>query len=354
MAIRTLGELKKTQGLPALKALLGSTEPFVAEYAANAIAAIEGKPAARLPVTIAARQEDLNLLPRQVDVAGQYAMGTTTATTAEQMVTRLDYPPGDRREAFLGMITSNVIEIAEKAGNFRMQAATVGVFANAPNAPGYGVIIFRGKWDAAALTALLTKTELTGAKPEVIEGLTVVQKQNLALIAVSDERLVLLIGDAAAELPVTAMVKAVKKGSNDFGDNAEMAKLLAGVDTRADLWVASNLNDGLRQIMPAEFRALDTGWATVHRGKDDSLTFKWEGNGKDAAAVKQLNDMLLQQADHGVTTVTAMAQNVPQLKPLVDFLKSIHCATEDGKLIGGASLKDGSLLPALFLGVSAD
>src|SRR5688572_3734372 len=44
MAIRTLGEMKKAEAIPALKALLDSKEMFVADYAKAAIAQIEGKP----------------------------------------------------------------------------------------------------------------------------------------------------------------------------------------------------------------------------------------------------------------------------------------------------------------------
>src|SRR6185436_2471792 len=44
MAIRTLGELKKPEGLAALRPLLNAKQMFVAEYAARSIAQIEGKP----------------------------------------------------------------------------------------------------------------------------------------------------------------------------------------------------------------------------------------------------------------------------------------------------------------------
>src|SRR5437764_8476301 len=43
MAIRTLGELKKAEALTMLQSLVDSKEPFVADYAKAAIAAIEGK-----------------------------------------------------------------------------------------------------------------------------------------------------------------------------------------------------------------------------------------------------------------------------------------------------------------------
>src|SRR5215210_4127102 len=47
MAIRTLGEKKMKEGLPRIAELVRSDEPFVADYALAALAAIEGRPYAR-------------------------------------------------------------------------------------------------------------------------------------------------------------------------------------------------------------------------------------------------------------------------------------------------------------------
>src|SRR5207253_10196799 len=55
MAIRTLGEMKKDEGLATLQSLVDSKEPFVGDYAKSAIASIQGKPIARPGVSAQAR-----------------------------------------------------------------------------------------------------------------------------------------------------------------------------------------------------------------------------------------------------------------------------------------------------------
>src|SRR5689334_17241673 len=62
MAIRTLGELKKPEGLNALRPLVNAKEMFVAEYAARSMAQIEGKPIASTSPTLEQKKADLNLL----------------------------------------------------------------------------------------------------------------------------------------------------------------------------------------------------------------------------------------------------------------------------------------------------
>src|SRR3954468_2875328 len=78
MAIRTLGERKEKAGLDVLRPLLESKEPFVAEYAARAVARIEGKPYERQRPEGQMKQ-DVWLLPANCAVVGQLSPRTGLA-----------------------------------------------------------------------------------------------------------------------------------------------------------------------------------------------------------------------------------------------------------------------------------
>src|SRR5436190_437209 len=73
MAIRTLGELKKPESLTALRPLVDSRQMFVGEYAARAIAQIEGKPLSSGGPTAEQKKADLWLLPADCRIVLQLA-----------------------------------------------------------------------------------------------------------------------------------------------------------------------------------------------------------------------------------------------------------------------------------------
>ena len=74
MAIRTLGELRHRAAIGPLQGFLKSEKPFVADYAARAIARIEGKPSPRHRPTQAELDEDVWILPAKCAVVGQAAL----------------------------------------------------------------------------------------------------------------------------------------------------------------------------------------------------------------------------------------------------------------------------------------
>src|SRR5213075_163124 len=76
VAIRALGEKKSREALPALQPLLNSKEPFVADYAARAIAQIEGKPLPSRRLTPENLKTDLSLLPATCSIVGQVTISS--------------------------------------------------------------------------------------------------------------------------------------------------------------------------------------------------------------------------------------------------------------------------------------
>ena len=71
MAIRALGELNDKSAAAVLTPLLQSKKMFEADYAAAALAALEGKPYVRPQSDAKTRAADLNMLPDKLGLVGQ-------------------------------------------------------------------------------------------------------------------------------------------------------------------------------------------------------------------------------------------------------------------------------------------
>ncbi|HEY7115891.1 MAG TPA: HEAT repeat domain-containing protein, partial [Tepidisphaeraceae bacterium] len=148
MAIRTLGEMKKPEALPALRALVNSKEMFVADYATRAIAQIEGKPLPARGAPAAQLKADLTLLPAKCGVVGQFSFASTKPISIEQVAKQVPVMPGEDRRQSLEMLTGHVIAIADQIGNVRIEGVTFGVADDVGPNGGFAAVIVRGQWDA--------------------------------------------------------------------------------------------------------------------------------------------------------------------------------------------------------------
>ena len=128
MAIRTLGEMKNLAALPVLRPLLDSKTPFVAEYAARAIATIEGKSLAQQPLSVEQRLKDVNLLPSKIDMAGQIApIGSELPMPFDRILDRMPFTlPQSRKQATIDLANKRLMQIAELLGNIRLDCVTLG------------------------------------------------------------------------------------------------------------------------------------------------------------------------------------------------------------------------------------
>ncbi len=166
MAIRALGELKKAQAIPALTALLDSTDSFVAEYAQAAIASIQGKPFVRPTATAQQLKSDLYMLPAGLGAVGQRTLDGSQVGLIDLMVDQagpgMGVPgwPGPNLQAGGGlafkprmqaMLSGHVIKLVEKIGNVRLDAVTMGVSKDIGDKAGFVVVIARGTYDPTTL-----------------------------------------------------------------------------------------------------------------------------------------------------------------------------------------------------------
>lgn len=351
MAIRSLGETKAKDALPALKALLDSNEPFVADYARRAVAAIEGKPFPRPRPSAEALQKDLWLLPRNCGLVGQLSPTFARGLSIDKMLAGMgDAVPADDRAAAREKLTSTILSVVEQVGNTRLDALTIGVSDDIANLSGFIVIVARGQYDPEALKAAFKATR--NREPELVDGVEVYKPAGDAgIIFASGEQLVLVTGPGRKELPYSEVVQALKKGKGTLADNAEMAKLIKGIDTSKPIWAAATISEAYTK---APFLA---GFQTITLTadlKDDALECRLSAQGADANQVKECVAAFEQIIESGKKELERQAARTPLFGTMTDFLGTVKFQVDGTAVTGTATLKDASkltmMMPAMLFG----
>ena len=251
MAIRTLGEMKRVEALPLLQPLLGSKEPFVAEYAAAAVAAIEGRPASwRQPV--AGIGGDVWLLPAGCGAVGRVAFtaGPPSIDAELKKLNLLRPGPDEDAQAPVDVLASTVLGLAEITGNLRLDGVTVGVSADIGPDSGFTVALLRGRWDHRRLADAMRDAKVPF---QPVEGTDVFRiGEEIAFFLPSDEMGVLVAAPKGKRLGEHAagMVKTAKAGSSPAGlaTNAPMVALVRTADTSRPLWAGAKVGEGYRRL----------------------------------------------------------------------------------------------------------
>lgn len=328
MAIRTLGEQKKTEGLPALKALLDSKEMFVAEYAARSIALIEGKPAPARPVARDEIKADLSLLPAKCGIVAQSLFASDRVILFNDIMKSIPPQPGEDRKAMLEAMAKNVIEIADQIGNVRLESFTIGVADVVGDKDGFVVAIAHGEYDSKAVANYVRKMI---PNTENVEGYDVVAPDDHSAFAfISDNRAIAFTGASKDKLPikeVLANTRAKTPAPNALLAGADFAPFIAKLDDKVRAWAVCKVSDSYRQ---APFiQPFDTMTLLTTQNKD-GVDIRIAGEGKDAASVKGAVDMVNKGLNEARGQLPQMAQQIPMLKPVNDFVQAVKCAA-DGK-----------------------
>jgi hypothetical protein len=346
MAIRTVGEMKKTEALPALRALLTSQEMFEADYAKSAIARIEGKDAAvsHTP-SVAERLADVALLPAKLDMVAQLAPPGGVDGSLDRL------PIAEQEKSgLLEELTPILLHLLERVGNVRIDSITLGWYAAPPNQPGYGIFIVRGQYDhqsvAAALRGTAQSKEIGGAESFQIDDET-------ALMLFSDTRAIYISAEPNGEVPADAMAAAVTNHSGDFEKNADLPKLVKSVDASSSFWCVCKITDGLRQLRE-EFRVFavlepfDT--ITISARGDprhkQGADFQVEAVGKEPKAVEAAVNEARAQLKQAVATVRREERQMPALKPAAQLAQSIHVKADGAKATANGHLDGIPWVPA--------
>jgi hypothetical protein len=344
MAIRTLGELKKTGALAILKPLLKSKKPFEAEYAAAAIATINGKVFKRPSLTPKERMKDVYLLPAGCGLVGQALMPPGKPVDITKTIKAMGNVGGQDPQQMLKQLTSVLTDAAGRVGNVRIDAVTLGLADNVGNNTGFAVIIVRGRYNTKAVREMLLQIGRT--KTETIDNVEVFKPDNnVAIFMPSSDRLVLVAGPRKEQIPVAQMIAAVKAGKGALTADSDIGKLIKGVDTSSSVWAAVKMSDAYRQTpMLAPF---DTVTLTSKIVKD-AHNFKITATGSDAEKVAQAVKEFDGHITEGRQELTKQAERMPMIKPIADLLNSVKTTTDGTKATVTASLKGGSPVMSIF------
>ncbi len=329
MAIRTLGEFKQREALPHLKKFRSSREPFVAEYAEAAMAAIEGKPFERPRATLKQRDEDLHLLPKECAFVLQAGAEERIPVAWDQILRLVaQIPNGQERNATAAKYEKAFRTLLERSGNVRVDLVTVGLVGQFFSGEGFATVVFRGKYHAAGFVEEAKKLGLTHVK---IDGFDVVQHPNhreVSVILASDERMILVASESGGNAALDTMIAAVRRGHGTLGENKKLVALVDGLDRTKAIWGA---------IMPdAEYlgmlgiEGLESMTLQVSQQKQ-SLSATCTLNAADVVALKKEMEELRNGLKYATALLEAEALAGPQYRPLADLFKSIEIA-EDGKV----------------------
>ena len=332
MAIRALGELKARPALAVLKGLVKSKALFEADYAAAAVAAIEGKDYKRPGISAKELAGDIWRLPAGCGIAAQLRLPPGAPVDVAGIVKGLKkLPRGMKGEDLIAQGTKMLVQAAEMVGNIRFDALTIGVSGNAADQAGFSAVIARGKYNSKAISALIR--DQGGAKSITINGIEVIKPdRRAALILPSDELLVFCSGPNQNELPLGEVTTAVKTGVGGLKGASDLGRLIKTVETSQPLWAAATITEAYRKggTMFAAFKTMTLVGKPVKGGQAYTLKAKGTDANQVAAAVKEFTghideakiglDGMIQQGDGPMAGM---------MTPMLAFLKSIK-ADSDG------------------------
>ena len=370
MAIRTAGEKKLAALLPRLKELAADDDYFTADYAAAAIAAIEEKPFTRKHE---ASGDDVWLLPDgvrmaahlsftggQVPLAGDFmAMMTGTGQEADPNVA--PDIAAERRKS-LQEAMRQILDVAEKLGNVRIDGITVGLAGDIGPDSGYVVMIFHGRYDARAALEVMRGFQPDRAKSTNVNGVDGLTVGGDGVFLFPDNtRLAYIDGpNQNKHAPLDAIAGALRTGNQPLKGVPEMVKLIGQVDTKAPVWGAMQVTDAYR----AEdfFRGLQ--WITLTSApKDKGVTFRFEAQAVNAAemasAVTKV-DAELNKARERMKRRPENGRGPAAMQPVMDsvskLVESARCKVDDNDptrahLTGELEVPPTTLLSTMLLGM---
>jgi len=350
MAIRTLGELGKPEAVPALRALLESKEPFVADYAARAIALLEGKPHERPQATKEQAWSDVCLLPANCGIVAQVRMPAGQAASFEEVLKKVlpTLPMGQDAERALGELTQAVAALAERIGNVRLDTLTVGVSDDLGGRSGSVVLVARGLYDAQAAAATLKQMNVRTVNVAGVEAFQ--PESEVRLILASNERFIFTAGASPEQLPGEQLAAALKNPPEKPALSSAMLQLIKALDPASPAWVAVTMSDAYRQ---APFLApFDTIAAMGKPAEGGVFAITVTAAGKDPEAVKQAAATIEGGVKQGLAEIKREAERMVFLKPIAEFMESIRIEAAGARATLTAKMKgQGSalLMPMMVL-----
>ena len=355
MAIKGLGALKQKEALPVLRPLLQSKEPFVADYAAEAIAAIEGKPYKRPQATAGQMKSDLAILPANCAFVGQLRFPGGGKVDLDKAFAGIpaEMRGGVKKEDLIRQASQMVTQGAQIVGNIRAQALTIGVAEDVGDRSGFITVVGRGKYDPAIVRKLIMQ-EIRDRPVVDVEGVEVFRPNREVAILCPDESRFVLIARFSRQvvLPYEPVARAIKGKAKGVDSNANMAKLLESVDRTKPVWAVACITESYRE---APFLAPFDTMTLEGNDKDGSLHLTLIAKGKDPETIKAGVEQFEQLRLDALREIKREVGRMPPLKPIADLIESVkienagNTVTVTGELKGGGSSL--MVMPLMFLGM---
>jgi hypothetical protein len=359
MAIRTLGERKEKTALPTLKALIDSKDLFVSDYALRAVAQIEGNKLTRIDH----RKElaaDVKLLPKNLSFVGQATGLPGTALTLDKILDQALDPANQNpflggpnaggknpdKKIMLARLTNKLLELIDRVGNIRLDGITVGVSDNAGPNGGFGVVIFRGKYDRAAMVPAFKSLNPDDVKQSRNGDADILEfgSDSIAVFP-NNDLFIFIVGDrnenkSTVAAHILGVLNSGKAGGGDHDENKELAALMKTVDTTGPAWGVLHLNEDMKKEQT--FAPFDTVTLSTKVDKD-TVHYSVIAKGTDAEKVKASVDETTKDIQQAIVQVKQIAGQMKQMQALVDLLESIKVAAD-----GTTAKLDGDIKPAVI------
>jgi len=327
MAIRTLGELKDAAAVTVLKPLLNSKTLFEADYAEQAIAAIEGKPYTRKRTDTKLLMQDLGCLPKPCGVLAKLEMQPGTPLDIAKILSEAEgLPAGFDKEKALAQMQQMIIGFAERLGNIRLESITLGVSEEIGNRTGHIAVIARGVYNRDAVKAALMEMKLP-SKP--ISGVDVFPLDREGqLFLPSSHQAAILMGPHPQPKLTEALAKALKEPPAQPSLSKEMTALFETVDAAAPIWTVARISKSYREApLLAPFDSI-----TIQGKQDKGIAaLDLKAIGKDTEKVASAVKMFEEGLKEGLASLERAPQ-AKMMKPMVDFMRSLQ-AKQDGQAV---------------------
>jgi hypothetical protein len=347
MAIRTLGELRDRSALPVLEPLRQSTAMFEAQYAARAIAAITGQ---ELPPVDdrARRRAEALLMPEDCRALVQLATPPGKATLAE-VCERLGPLPGIPRTEAVARLSAQLVAVAEKVGDVRIDGVTIGVAGDVGPDDGWAAAIIHGQWDRAAVHHYV-RSQASGIEVVTTAGTELLALEETLFVGlVTDERAVVCLGPERNRLPLDELIRAAQTGQGPLGEVPNMADLIARMDVAGVLWGVMRTTAAFREA--DMLRPFDTIMLhSTARGAVLEVVLEAQGTSPPgaAAAVQEVQDFVKQNlAD--IRAMGLQAMFTPGPAQFRNLLETVKCQADGGNARLEFSLDRQAFVPLLSL-----
>eukprot|EP00112_Aurelia_sp_Birch-Aquarium-sp1_P005253 Seg15955.1 transcript_id=Seg15955.1/GoldUCD/mRNA.D3Y31 product="hypothetical protein" protein_id=Seg15955.1/GoldUCD/D3Y31 len=339
LAIRALGEKKAQKALPMLKELIQSKEPFVADYAKEAIARIEGKAVPKLnhadhwKKAVAASPADTSGFvhlklqrPKEFNVFQRFKaiMDSMMAAIDDVDEEEMQDTEDDLSEAY----ASQIYPILEQVGNIRVESATLAFSDKFGPEQGWVTLVVQGQYNKLALTNFLNQSMGEEFDLEVVDKVPFfTMDENASMGFVSDSMFVSTFGPNIESMPRKALVEGLSNEKPSY--SAELQALVQKTDKSGPTWASLVLPQEFKANVPfmEPFKTLRLETEIVKGFSNITIT----GEGDDAEAVaKVMGDLEKDYAAFLKEGLEEMQKNMQKsMEPMIKLMKSIEFKAKD-------------------------